>query len=97
MSITSQNNVEKILEYARSYHQKWPGFYLTSLQLGDLYGALENPPEDPLTYYLRAYLLSGKDELIYRYMEGYMYRENRIQEIQEINRQYGEPNKTNLL
>jgi len=87
----SRNNAEKVHEYLLSYYTRVPGFYYASYQLADFYSRLANPPQDPLRFYLQAYLLSEKDAAMYNDMQAYLYRENRLDDLKQINIIYGSP------
>ena len=86
----TQNNAEKIHEYLLSTYIKVPGSYLAIYELAEFYSMLENPPEDPLSLYLMAYLLSNGNQAIFIDMRTYLYRENRLAELNHINTMYGD-------
>ena len=49
---------------------------------------LQNPPEDPLNYFLKAYLLSNKDAKIYSSMQSYAIDSNQQIELNKIDIRY---------
>ncbi len=73
-----------------SYFQS-PGSYKSSYDMARFLSMLQNPPEDPLDYFLRAYLLSNKDAKIYNSMQTYVLENNRQNDFNGINLKYGKP------
>ncbi|MBN2029097.1 hypothetical protein JW824_02535 [bacterium] len=68
-----------------------PGSYKSSYDMARFLSMLQNSPEDPLDYFLRAYLLSNKDAKIYDSMQTYILENNRQEDFNEINLRYGKP------
>ncbi len=85
------NQPSQVYAYLYSSYFQSPGSYKSSYDMARFLGILQNPPEDPLNYFLRAYLLSNKDAKIYNSMQTYVLENNRQNDLNEINLKYGKP------
>ena len=87
----SNNQPNQAYQYLRSSYFQSPGSYKSSYDMAKFLSMLQNPPEDPMNFFLMAYLLSNKDDQIYNSMQTYLLQNNRQKELNEINLKYGKP------